>query len=149
MSENKPIKYLGDFIDGRFIVPDRADGEFKNTSPSDLKDEIMVVEYRYDHVAQACAAAKKAFLERVRINRNFIKTLPGFLGDEMLGHTAANGDFVCITTARWKNAGALQSARSAVQDAYAKEGFHAADFMQKLGIKMERDVLEPLDDVSE
>ena len=69
MSENKPIKYLGDYIDGRFIVPERADGEFKNTSPSDLKDEIMVVEYRYDHVTQACDAAKKAFIPWARLSQ--------------------------------------------------------------------------------
>ncbi|MES2962264.1 MAG: succinylglutamate-semialdehyde dehydrogenase [Bdellovibrionota bacterium] len=67
MSENKPIPYLGDYIEGRFIVPDRADGEFKNTSPSDLKDEIMVVEYRYDHVVRACEAAKKAFVPWARL----------------------------------------------------------------------------------
>ncbi len=62
-----PIRYLGDYIDGKFVVPDRADGEFKDLSPSDLKDEIMVFEYRYDHVAQATAAAKKAFLPWARL----------------------------------------------------------------------------------
>ncbi len=62
-----PIPYLGDYIDGRFVRPDRADGEFKDISPSDLRDEIMVVEYRYDHVQEACAAAKRAFLQWARL----------------------------------------------------------------------------------
>jgi succinylglutamic semialdehyde dehydrogenase len=61
LGSSKPIAYLGDYIDGRFIKPDRADGEFKDISPADLKDEIMVLEYRYDHVALATHAAKKAF----------------------------------------------------------------------------------------
>ncbi|WP_341843455.1 ester cyclase [Chitinophaga caseinilytica] len=95
------------------------------------------------------AAAKKAFLERVRINRDFIKTLPGFLEDELLGHTAENGDFICITTARWKNAEALQAAKTAVQQAYRKEGFDPAAFMQKLKIRMERGVFEPIANTEE
>jgi succinylglutamic semialdehyde dehydrogenase len=69
MSETKPLTYLGDFIDGRFIVPDRADGEFKDISPSDLRDEIMVLEYRYDHVHLATKAAKKAFMPWARLSQ--------------------------------------------------------------------------------
>lgn len=67
MSELKPIPFLGDYIDGRFLKPDRADGEFIDASPSDLKDEIMVLEYRYDHVSLATRAAKKAFLGWARL----------------------------------------------------------------------------------
>lgn len=67
MSGYKPIPFLGDFIDGRFIIPDRADGEFKDVSPADLKDEVMHLEYRYDHVHMATRAAKKAFLGWARL----------------------------------------------------------------------------------
>ncbi len=67
MGSLQPISFLGDYIDGRFIVPDRADGEFKDISPSDLKDEIMVLEYRYDHVHLATKAAKRAFLPWARL----------------------------------------------------------------------------------
>ena len=69
MSELKPIPFLGDYIDGRFVVPDRPDGEFKDVSPSDLKDEIMHLEYRYDHVHLATKAAKKAFLPWARLTQ--------------------------------------------------------------------------------
>ncbi len=61
MSENKPITFLGDYIDGAWVKSDRPDGEFTDVSPADLKDEIMRLEYRYDHVARAAAAADKAF----------------------------------------------------------------------------------------
>ncbi len=65
----KPIPFLGDYLDGRFVVPERADGEFKNTSPSDLKDEIMTLEYRFDHVTRATKAARRAFLPWARLSQ--------------------------------------------------------------------------------
>ncbi|MCM2280292.1 MAG: aldehyde dehydrogenase family protein, partial [Bdellovibrionaceae bacterium] len=61
MSELRPIPFLGDYIDGVWVKPDRPDGEFVDTSPADLKDEVMRLEYRYDHVARATAAARSAF----------------------------------------------------------------------------------------
>ena len=61
MKEVKPIAFLGDFIDGQWLKSDRPDGEFVDVSPSDLKDQIMKLSYRHDHVATACLAAKKAF----------------------------------------------------------------------------------------
>lgn len=64
----KPIPFLGDYIDGKFVVPDRADGEFKDVSPSNLNDEIMALEYRYDHVHLATSAAKRAFLPWARLS---------------------------------------------------------------------------------
>ncbi len=63
MSELRSFPYLGDYIDGAWVKPDRPDGEFVDTSPADLKDEIMRLEYRYDHVAAATRAAKEAFRE--------------------------------------------------------------------------------------
>lgn len=63
----KPIAFRGDYIRGKFVIPDRADGEFKNISPSDHKDEIMQLEYRFDHVTQAATAAKEAFLPWARL----------------------------------------------------------------------------------
>ncbi|MES2854624.1 MAG: aldehyde dehydrogenase family protein, partial [Bdellovibrionota bacterium] len=67
---SKPIPYLGDYIDGKFVIPDRADGDFKNTSPGDLKDEIMTLEFSYEHVTRACEAAKKAFLPWARLSQD-------------------------------------------------------------------------------
>ena len=52
----------GDFINGRWIQPTRPDGQFKDISPADLNDVIDQFTFKYDHVEEACAAAKKAFL---------------------------------------------------------------------------------------
>lgn len=56
-----PIEFLGDYIDGRFVKPDRADGEFSSISPADQKDVISRLEYRYDHINRATKAAREAF----------------------------------------------------------------------------------------
>lgn len=54
------MKYLGDYINGEFVVSSRPDGEFKDSSPADLNDEIIRIEYDYNHVAKACRAAREA-----------------------------------------------------------------------------------------
>ncbi|MBX3040491.1 MAG: succinylglutamate-semialdehyde dehydrogenase [Bdellovibrionaceae bacterium] len=53
----------GDFIDGRWVSTDRADGSFQDLSPADLNDQIMTVSFRHDHVDEACRAARRAFKE--------------------------------------------------------------------------------------
>lgn len=54
-------KYLGDFIDGEFVIPKKPDGEWKDICPGDLKDEIITMKFSFEHVPMACEAAKKAF----------------------------------------------------------------------------------------
>jgi succinylglutamic semialdehyde dehydrogenase len=63
----KPLAFLGDYIDGKFVIPERADGEFINTSPADLKDVVLNLEYRYDHVHLATRAAKRAYIGWARL----------------------------------------------------------------------------------
>lgn len=62
MSELRPLPYLGDFIDGRFVKPERPDGQFKDVSPADLKDTVLEIPFQYDHIHRATEAAKDAFL---------------------------------------------------------------------------------------
>ncbi len=61
MSDLKPMDYLGDYINGGFVKPSKSDGEWEIQSPADLKDRVFSVEYSYDHIEQACQAAKKAY----------------------------------------------------------------------------------------
>lgn len=63
-----PIKYQGDFIAGRFVPVEKGDGEFKDVSPGDLNDQIMTVKFKYDHIDEACMAAKKAFIPWMRLS---------------------------------------------------------------------------------
>lgn len=57
------ISYLGDYIQGRFLIPESPEGTIDNKSPADLSEQVIVVPYKYSHVDQACEAAKKAFSE--------------------------------------------------------------------------------------
>lgn len=56
-----PVEFLGDYIDGKFVKPDRIDGEFQSVSPADLTDVISRLEFRYDHIARATKVARDAF----------------------------------------------------------------------------------------
>ncbi len=57
----KKINFLGDYINGKFILAEKADGHFKDESPADLSDQILTVRYKLDHVEKACEAAKEAY----------------------------------------------------------------------------------------
>ncbi len=57
----KNISFAGDFINGRFTICEKTDGQFKDVSPADLSDQVMTVVYKLDHVDHACQAAKDAY----------------------------------------------------------------------------------------
>jgi len=65
MVQYKTHPFLGDFINGKFILLDKMDkfdGQFKDISPADLTDQLLTVNYKLDHVEQAIDSAKKAYL---------------------------------------------------------------------------------------
>lgn len=55
------IQHKGDFINGKFIPVDKADGQFKDISPADLSDLVMNVSYSHEHIDQAVEAARVAY----------------------------------------------------------------------------------------
>ncbi|MCB0361531.1 MAG: succinylglutamate-semialdehyde dehydrogenase [Bdellovibrionales bacterium] len=63
MNQDSIYEYLGDYVDGRFLLGDREDGSWTNFSPANLKEKLMSPVYCNDHVDEACGAAKKAFRE--------------------------------------------------------------------------------------
>jgi predicted ester cyclase len=85
-------------------------------------------------------AAKEEFLERMSINRNFLKKLPGFIEDAAYQYTDDNGNLICVTIARWKNKEAVAKAKEAVQVEYKREGFDMAGMMKRLGIVIDRGI---------
>ncbi|MNZ68692.1 SnoaL-like polyketide cyclase [compost metagenome] len=90
------------------------------------------------------AAAKKEFYDRVNINRNFIKKLPGFIRDNVYEYIDENGNTICITIALWKNKEALSAAKTAVQEEYKKTGFDPAEMFKRLNISADRGVYKEL-----
>jgi heme-degrading monooxygenase HmoA len=90
-------------------------------------------------------AAKAEFLERMKTNRDFIKTLPGFIEDSAY-EEAGETESYYVTTAIWRDEEAIQKARAAVTAEYQREGFNPPEFMKKLNIRMERGVFKKLQD---
>ena len=83
-------------------------------------------------------SARQEFLQRVAFNRNFIKTLPGFIEDAAYERTDEHGNLIFITIALWQNEQVLKDAKEAVQAEYQKQGFNPAEFFEKENITMER-----------
>lgn len=84
--------------------------------------------------------AIKEFKERVTINREFIKKLPGFIEDAAYEYTDKDGNLILITVALWQNSEALNNAKEAVQAQYKKEGFDAPAMFKRLGITADRGI---------
>jgi predicted ester cyclase/heme-degrading monooxygenase HmoA len=82
--------------------------------------------------------AKEEFMERVNINRNFIKTLPGFIEDAAYERTDEHGHLIFVTVAVWENEEALKKAKEAVQAEYEKQSFDPAAMFERLHISMDR-----------
>ena len=85
--------------------------------------------------------AKEVFLERVKINRNFIKTIPGFLGDEAYIQEG-NDKILFLTIATWENQTYLDNAKTLVFSEYQRQGFVMPDFLKNHSIQIERAIYE-------
>ena len=58
----KKVKYLGDYIDGEFILPESVSSKrYSKISPSDFNDTVFEYSVNISHVEQACLSAKKAW----------------------------------------------------------------------------------------
>jgi heme-degrading monooxygenase HmoA len=88
--------------------------------------------------------AKTEFLERMAVNRNFIKDLPGFIGDQAYERRDDDGSFRYITIAVWTSEEALRHAKALVQTEYQREGFDLRAMLERLEIRMERELYSPL-----
>lgn len=61
MAALNPLSFLGDFVDGRFVLGEQPDLEWTIKSPADLKDVVVEVSAQNNHVEQACLAARAAY----------------------------------------------------------------------------------------
>ncbi|WP_337968159.1 hypothetical protein [uncultured Flavobacterium sp.] len=86
------------------------------------------------------AQSKQEFLERVAINRNFIRNLNGFIKDEAYERIDEQGNFIFMTIAVWENETVLKKAKEAVQSEYKKEGFDITEMFARLKITIDRNI---------
>jgi hypothetical protein len=83
-------------------------------------------------------SSKNEFIDRMNINRSFIKKLEGFIEDNAYMRIDEKGNLVCITIAVWQSDEALKTAKEIVQGEYKKQGFDLAAMLQRLNITIER-----------
>lgn len=61
MSENRPMNFAGDYINGEWVKAKASDGTWAIQSPADLNDHIIKIETSYSHVSFATQSAKAAY----------------------------------------------------------------------------------------
>ncbi|GGB00553.1 MULTISPECIES: hypothetical protein [Mucilaginibacter] len=92
------------------------------------------------------ATAQHEFKERMKVNRDFIKKLEGFIEDRAFERYDEQGNLICITTAIWQNEHVLQKAKEAVQQLYQQQGFDMKAMLQRLKVSMERNTYREIAD---
>ncbi|MEQ1722440.1 MAG: aldehyde dehydrogenase family protein [Pseudobdellovibrio sp.] len=90
----KQINFAGDFISGKFVKNEKADGQFKDVSPADLNDQIFSVTYQLDHVEKACRAAKDAYLGWAKLSLNDRKNYLLKLKDIFVEHESEMAELI-------------------------------------------------------
>ena len=92
------------------------------------------------------ANALNEFRERVKTNRNLIRTIPGFIEDVAFESKDSNDNTIYVTVAEWASKESLLKAKEAVQAAYKKEGFDIAAMLHRLNITLDRQEFKPAAD---
>ncbi|RAV51840.1 hypothetical protein DIU36_25270 [Mucilaginibacter rubeus] len=92
------------------------------------------------------ATAQQEFKGRMKVNRDFIKKLDGFIEDRAFERYDDQGNLICITTAIWQNEDVLQKAKEAVQQLYQQQGFDMKAMLQRLNVNMERNTYREIAD---
>ncbi|NVM65502.1 enolase [Mucilaginibacter sp. SG538B] len=92
------------------------------------------------------ATAQHEFKERMKVNRDFIKKLEGFIEDRAFERYDEQGNLICITTAIWQNEHVLQKAKEAVRQLYQQQGFDMKAMLQRLKVSMERNTYREIAD---
>src|SRR6187431_2206721 len=90
--------------------------------------------------------SKQEFVERMNINRNFIKGLPGFIEDNVYERTDEQGNFIVVTVAVWQNEEAIKKAKEAVQAEYKRTNFNMPEMLKRLDITIDRGVYKRVED---
>jgi len=89
--------------------------------------------------------AVEAFLSQTTNNRQFIRSLPGFIKDQVFITPSGEDDTISVMTiAEWQSQEKLDAAKAAVLAEYKRTGFDPAAFCKQSGIRMERAQYKPL-----
>ena len=89
-------------------------------------------------------SAREEFVQRMNLNRNFIKNLPDFIQDTVYERSDENGNIIALTIAVWENEEAIKKAKEAVQKEYKRIGFNPEEMLTRLNILMDREIYKEM-----
>jgi len=112
--------------------------------PTDLNKRFSKDKINFIDKFLIPAAAIKEFRDRTKINRDFIRTLPGFVGDYAYEYTDTSGNLIYITIAGWETQEAITKAKEMVQAEYKRQGFNPEEMMKRLHIVLDRGIYKEL-----
>jgi len=89
---------------------------------------------------QMPASSREEFIERMNMNRGFIKNQPGFIEDAAYEYVDDKGILHLVTVAQWQSMEAIEKAKEAVQAEYKRIGFDRNELYKRLQITVDRGV---------
>jgi succinylglutamic semialdehyde dehydrogenase len=96
----KKINFLGDFLNGKFVLSSKPDGQFKDESPGDLNDQIMTAQFTLDNIEKACDYARKAYLPWAGLSLDERKKYILRLKDIFISHEAEMAEAIARDTGK-------------------------------------------------
>ena len=113
--------------------------QLKNYRPD--KEQIGFIDKFY-----MLASAEEEFMRQLKYNRDFIKGLPGFVRDEAYRRVDESGNIVFETITIWKNQDYVIKAKELVAAEYKRIDFSLPEFLQRMNIKLDRAIYQPIVD---
>ncbi len=105
------ISFLGDYINGAFTRSKKPDGSWQGKSPADLKDEVIDIEYNYEHIDRACEVAKEAYKTWRKLSFETRKNYLLRLKEVYVAHKEQMAQVISRETGKplWETLGEVQS----------------------------------------
>jgi heme-degrading monooxygenase HmoA len=80
-------------------------------------------------------SARKEFIDKVHSTHELLRTLPGFIHDNVLEQIGGPGEFNFVTIVIWDSMESMEAARNAVMAKREETGFNPQEMFARLGIK--------------
>ncbi len=92
------------------------------------------------------AASIEEFLNQVKKTQRFLRSQPGYVSGDTYIRQDAEGNYNLVTTAVWESEEAISKVQGILNEEYKRTGFDRAAFTQRLGIRRDGEVYQPLAD---
>jgi hypothetical protein len=98
-------------------------------SPSGLRHIYRIDKFKVP------SSARTEFVDRVQEIHKFLRTLPGFVKDNVLEQTSGPGEFNFVTIVIWDGMESIGAAGKAVMAKYKEISFSPQEMFARLGIE--------------